>query len=365
MRRCFVLLLLLPLACSGSTPREGADVSFTDPPAVEPTGSGHFALVGGTVLGWGAADVTIRDGKVEAVGVAAGGVERVDVSGRFLAPAFIDAHVHLTYYPVAEQLLKRGVVAALDLAAPLDAFSTNVQPLTLLASGPMITAVGGYPTQSWGRDGYGLPVADAAEAEAAVDSLVKDGAALIKTPFTADPTLGDDVVAALVARAHQHGLKVAGHALAARDAERAAAAGVDVLAHTPVEELSTSTVAAFSSRAVISTLSAFGGSAATIGNLRALHEAGATVLYGTDLGNSRDAGIQLPELQLLGQAGLSGAEILAAGTTTPAAFFGLDELGAIAPGKRAALLVLSRDPLQDPTVLAEPEQVYVDGTPQL
>ena len=42
--------------------------------------------------------------------------------------------------------------------------------------------------------------------------------------------------------------------------------------------------------AVVSTLAAFGGSPAAVDNLRRLHAAGATVLYGTDLGNTRDAG---------------------------------------------------------------------------
>lgn len=360
--RPFAWLPFALLAACSSNAHRSQEVG--PPPSAEAPTSGSFALVGGTVVGLGVADVTIRDGKVESVGVAAAGVERVDATGRFLTPAFIDAHVHLSYYPVAEQLLRNGVVAALDLAAPLDAFSVDVQPLELLGSGPMITAVGGYPTQSWGRDGYGFPVANVAEAEAAVDALARDGAALIKTPFTSEPTLADDVVAALVARAHLRGLKVAGHALGARDAERAAAAGVDVLAHTPVEPLSVSTLAAFSGRAVISTLGAFGGSSAAVANLRALRENGATVLYGTDLGNSRDAAIQRAELELLVQAGLDGAAILAAGTTVPAAFLGLDELGAITPGKRAALLVLERDPLENPAALAEPLQVYVDGKPQ-
>ncbi len=362
MRQFFVLPLLLAAACSTSSAPRGTPA--TETPTTERPSARHFALVGGTVVGVGRVDVTIRDAQVEAVGAAAEGVERVDVSGRFLAPAFIDSHVHLSYYPVGAQLLARGVVAAVDLAAPLDAFSVDVQPLTLLASGPMLTAVSGYPTQSWGSDGYGLEVASAAEAEAAVDALVKDGAALIKTPFTSAPTLADDVVAALVARTHEHGLKVFAHALAASDAQRAAAAGVDVLAHTPVEVLDAATIQAFSGRAVISTLSAFGGSAVTVQNLRDLRAAGARVLYGTDLGNSRDAGIQAAEILLLQQAGLDGAAILASGTSVPAEYLGLQGLGAIAPGKRAALLVLAQDPLENPETLAEPVQVYVDGRAQ-
>lgn len=321
-------------------------------------------MVGGTVVGVGLADVTIRDGKIEAVGEAATEVEHVDATGRFLVPAFIDAHVHLTYYPVAEQLLNHGIVAAVDLAAPLDAFSVDVQPLTLLASGPMITAVQGYPTLDWGRDGYGLEVATPEAAKAAVDQLFADGAALIKTPFTSEPSLSAETVQAVVARAHEHQLKVVGHALEASAAARAASAGIDVLGHTPVEPLDEATLAAFSDKAVISTLAAFGGAPATIANLKALRERGATILYGTDLGNTRDNAIQVAELQLLAQAGLDGAAILASGTTTPAAYFGFSDLGSITPGKRAALLVLAQDPLQTPETLAVPVQVYIDGTPR-
>ena len=361
MTRCLPLILLA-LGCSPHDARPDGGVAMTPaPPASTGPSASHFVLVGGTVVGVGQVDVTVDGATVEALGNADGALAQVDVSGRYLVPAFIDSHVHLAYYPVAEQLLARGVVAAVDLAAPLDAFSLDAGPLTLLASGPMVTAKGGYPTLSWGRDGYGLEVGTVAETEAAVDELAREGAALIKTPFTAEPTLDDELAAAVVTRSHGRGLKVAAHALGASDAERAARADVDLLAHTPVEPLLASTLAAFSRKAVVSTLGAFGGSAAAVENLRALREAGATVLYGTDLGNSRDAGIQASEIQLLLTAGLDGAAILEAGTSAPARYFGLSHLGAIAPGKRAALLVLAADPLVEPQTLAEPVQVFIDG----
>src|SRR6185436_1172042 len=126
-----------------------------------------------------------------------------------------------------------------------------------------------------------------------------------------------------VEEAHARGLKVAAHALSDDEAARAARAGVDVLAHTPVAALSKKTIALWSDRAVISTLRAFGGSKTALSNLRALRDAGATVLYGTDFGNTTTPGIDGNELELLTQAGLDGAAILDAGTSTPAAFWGL------------------------------------------
>jgi imidazolonepropionase-like amidohydrolase len=112
---------------------------------------------------------------------------------------------------------------------------------------------------------------------------------------------------------------------------------------------------------VVPTLAAFGGGADTLANLTALHDAGAAVLYGTDFGNTRTPGIQAAELRAMRDAGLSSAEILAAGTSTPAAQWGFDGLGEIAVGARASLLVLEADPLADPLTLADPVQVWVDG----
>jgi hypothetical protein len=60
-----------------------------------------------------------------------------------------------------------------------------------------------------------------------------------------------------------------------------------------VEPLAAQTIEAWRGRAVISTLSAFGGATATIENLKALRAAGVTVIYGTDLGNTRDPRIDL------------------------------------------------------------------------
>ena len=48
-------------------------------------------------------------------------------------------------------------------------------------------------------------------------------------------------------------------------------------------------------------------------------------------------------------------------TSAPAAFWGLDMLGSLTTGKAASLLVLPADPLVDPTVMAEPTAVYLDG----
>lgn len=68
------------------------------------------------------------------------------------------------------------------------------------------------------------------------------------------------------------------------------------------------------------------------------------------------------ELELLSRAGLSPIEILRAGTLTPAEMLGMDkELGTIEVGKRADILVVVGDPLQDIKALRNPVWVIRAG----
>ena len=322
-----------------------------------------FVLEGGMVFGLGKQNLLIDAGRVVAVGVSRDAAARVvNVGGRYLVPGFIDSHVHLAYYAEgATELSSNGIVAVLDLAAPTRALAVDHGPLRVLNAGPMITAPAGYPLNSWGADGYGLGVANPAAGAAAVETLFKAGVRAIKVPLTAAPTLDDATVKAIVEAAHAHQLKVYTHALDEQNAARAAADGIDVLAHTPTEALTESTLEAWKTRTVISTLSAFGGSSAALSNLRALRERGARVLYGTDFGNTRETTIQSLEITQLLAAGFDGASIVKAGTSVPAEFLGLTDLGTLEVGKRASFLVLAADPTIDPHTLSEPVAVYVDG----
>ena len=129
--------------------------------------------------------------------------------------------------------------------------------------------------------------------------------------------------------------------LGAGDVRRAAAAGVQVLAHVPLEPLTAEQATAWQGRHVISTLVAFGGSATALANLRRLVSAGAIPLYGTDLGNWRQSGVSAEEISLLQQAGLDAAQVLQAATQAPAALWGFDGLGRIAAGRSASFLLLA------------------------
>jgi len=315
-----------------------------------------LVLRGATVVGHGPASVTIGGDTITAVGSAAPGAVEHDLAGRFLVPAFIDAHVHLAYTPQAEELAQGGIAGAVDWAAPITAVGERV--IHTAWAGPILTAVQGYPTQGWGRDGYGMEVSGVAEGRKAVAAVQQAGATIVKIAVGAGgPELSDEILTAICDEAHSRDMLVGAHALNDASALRAASVGADILVHAPSGTLSDATIQAWAPKSVIPTISAFGGVTST----QQLAQAGATVLYGTDFGNTRALGISSSEVAGMEQAGLSGASILAAGTSVPAERFGFTTLGSIEVGREASLLVLDRDPLTEPSALSEPVAVIWRG----
>ena len=350
--RPFLAALLLALGC------RSAQIS---------PGDGNTAEPGGAWIVRGARDVNQREVTFGVDGTHIVSLDDVpkpsssiDLDGYYVVPAFIDSHVHLSYYAVADRLPLGGVVGAADFAAPLPSLAL-ASPIFVVHAGPMLTPLGGYPTESWGRDGYGLELASSADAAAAVDRLLDAGASFVKAPLSGAAGLDDATLAAVALRAHERGARVALHALAAADAERAAASQADILAHTPADPLPASVIDAWGSRTVVSTLAAFGAGAASVENLRAFAARGALILYGTDLGNTRGVGIQAGEIAALIRAGLDGARIVNAATAAAADFWGFQELGRLEPGRRASFLVLDEDPNQNPLTLVTPRAVVFDG----
>jgi imidazolonepropionase-like amidohydrolase len=97
----------------------------------------------------------------------------------------------------------------------------------------------------------------------------------------------------------------------------------------------------------------------------AIHKAGGKVMAGSDspeflflYGFSMHR-----ELQALRDAGLSNYTALAAGTRNPSEFFGtLDKVGTVEVGKRADLVLLNANPLQDVGATWNRAGVMLKGT---
>jgi imidazolonepropionase-like amidohydrolase len=303
--------------------------------------------------------VIVERGVVAYAGPAAdapepGAGELVDVDG-FLMPAVADRHVHIGLADPAAVLV-RGVTAVRDCAWPPDVIFPLADASELpsyngpliRAVGPMLTALGGYPTRDrWAPQGTGLEVRDADEAGRAVEMLVGRGAVAIKVSLNADagPTVRDAELAAICDTAVARGVPVIAHAEGTGQVERALGAGVRELAHCPwTSRLSDAVVETLAKRTrIVSTLDiqSFGGDTpevrTAIDNLRRFHEAGGMVLYGTDLGNGPvPPGIDVREILLLREAGLGNEAILQAVA-----------LGPLRKGARGDLIALGRNPLEE------------------
>jgi len=303
--------------------------------------------------------------------------------GCWVGPGLVDAHVHLAFGGPAEAL-PGGVVAVRDLGAPLAealGWQAGGGPAAgsayVSVAGPVLTAPGGYPSTSWGAGGFAAFLADAGRAASVVGQLAADGVDLIKValePAGGAPVLSPAVLRAVVEAAHRSGLAVTAHALTVDMVRRAVDAGVNELAHTPVEPLPEELVESIASAgiSVVSTLQCFfagggdggdgGAGHRAVANAAALHRAGVRLVYGTDLGNAGTrTGAEPRELERLADAGLGRLGALRAATEGSAQACGLPKGGRLMVGQPAALVLLGADPLVEPEVWRAPRAVYAGG----
>jgi imidazolonepropionase-like amidohydrolase len=96
-------------------------------------------------------------------------------------------------------------------------------------------------------------------------------------------------------------------------------------------------------------------------NVEKAHPAGVKIAYGTDAGVSKH-GRNADEFELLVKHGMTPAAAIQAATVNAADLLGLgQEIGTIEAGKRADLIAVGGDPLQDVTVLKRVGFVMKDG----
>lgn len=282
--------------------------------------------------------MVIDGARITYAGPALGAPEAEDeVAGEwFLIPGVVDHHVHIRLSD-PRAVLHGGVTFCRDLAwAPEEIFplvdisqGTDFEGPAIVAAGPMITAIGGYPSQAgWCPPGGWLEVREADQAAAAVERLASEDPAIIKVSLNSEvgPTLSDSELVAVCEAAHSRDLSVTAHVQGAGETERALGAGVDELAHCPwTERLSDEIVTGLARRTgIVSTLDIHSYGTRTpeldvaVENLRRFAEAGGKVRYGTDLGNGAiPPGIHAAEAMHLSSAGLSPGGVLRAMTLSP------------------------------------------------
>ena len=253
------------------------------------TATGTLVIDSGQLItGTGAAPVRdgalhITDGKITYAGPAAAAppvsptARRMNARGGTIMPGLVEAHFHPTYFNVAalEDLDIKYPVEYVTLLAAANArlalqcgytaarsggslFNIDVwlkkaieSDITvgprLAASGREICGAGGL--MDWnpdfrkiGMEGLVLLVNGPDEARTAVRKLVKDGVEWVKTYPTGDAAAPDtndhhtlcmtfEEMHAVVATAHNHGLKVTGHCRATAGIKNALRAGYDTIEH--------------------------------------------------------------------------------------------------------------------------------------
>jgi imidazolonepropionase-like amidohydrolase len=263
----------------------------------------------------------------------------------------------------------------------------------IIAAGHSLSVPGGHgdsyfrPEVQVQRDGL---INGPEEARRAVRELVKMRADVIKLLVTGGVmTDGSDVgllqwapdeLHAAIAQAHQLGRRVAGHCHGAAGVKEAIKAGLDTVEHgTLLDEEAIALMQRHGTYYVPTLVAPFhicaGGTSSGIpayavhkshlvlerhqASVRQAHAAGVKIAMGTDCGTPLNvAGKNALELELLTQNGLSPAEALMATTRVAAEAIGIDDqVGVLAPGRRADVILVQGDPLTDITVLQQAKHI--------
>jgi imidazolonepropionase-like amidohydrolase len=355
-------------------------------------------------------------------GVTDGGVPSViDASGKTVMPGLIDAHCHVTYGDTRTQeeqdlytsvesrtlraawnikkMLRAGVTSCSE---PGGSYYIGVALREAIKTGhllgPRLTTAGRYLTTSNGiadfyPDSVGVPdgslgmlTNSAAEMVTAVRKHAKNGVDLIKL---ADSQRGDyqafsyDEMAAVVERAHQLKKKVTIHARGAGEVDAAVRAGVDWIMHgnfmsdEGIERLAESRIPLCPTLLLHANWSEYGnlvgvpaairdgvkrGLERTAVTLHKAHKAGVRFMAGSDSGFSVTpyGEWHARELRLLmDYGGLSALEAIRAATVDAAITVNLEgEVGAVAPGQLADLIVVDGDPSKDIGVLLDKRRIH-------
>lgn len=357
----------------------------------------------------GTRDIAIDGGEIAAVSpVALRGVTEIDLTGSWVMPGLIDTHLH--FYDVhavtdeasmrrfeEEELpgrldlfLQHGITSIKSVGDPTGGIlatrariaAGELRGPRLLATGCGITGRDGHPASTIFRDNPWARARFTAEvdsvqrmrdvvhvlADQKVDAikLLSEGACACagdpayvwKNPAFPTPVelvrLPASLLRAGIEAAHERGLRVTVHTAQQTAAREAVEAGADGLEHGVTAERITdlALVDLMVERETSYTPTLWIHDAihpAARENVRAVAEAGVRIVLGSDTfcGRGLFGANTLEEAELMVRAGMTPTQTLVAGTSAAARHCVREDLGVIARGKRADLLVLTADPVRD------------------
>ena len=317
----------------------------------------------------------------------------VDGTGYCLIPGLIDCHVHIPTFPKDNQgnlgrlqsLTRCGVTTALDMGWMTGTEVKAVrkaanQPLTdIRFAGLFATASGSTHSRFHVPHSTGLLVDSEADAVRFVKDRIAEGADYIK--IVADvPGPSQVVINKLVSEAHNAGKLTVAHAARKAAYAMAQEGNVDIVTHAPLDNPISEIDAAKmkdEGRVVCPTLvmcetmaskKIFPGLTyqAAKQSVSLMHRAGVTIIAGTDSNTSAAAAIHLgpslwKECELLVDAGLSNEEVLQGATSLAAKHFRLHDRGLIEVGKRADLVLVEGNPLENIQAVESPRGIWING----
>lgn len=365
--------------------------------------------------------VLVENQRIVSVGSARDlnpGVRVVDLSGATLLPGLIDAHVHLVWSASAEPHetvsresqalttlrcaanaalhLRAGVTTVRDVGAT-DGLSVEIGRAVGMGilPGPHIMAAGRAIAMTGGHGWFLGREADGPEAvRHAVRSEIKAGADCIKFMASGgiyghaeepgSPQLTVREMEAGVEEAHKAGRKVAAHAYSVAAISNALDAGVDSIEHGSFLDPETAGRMKEQGVYLVPTVSVFAamsekgpglGTPAYVQRKTAeileasrkafelAAEAGVKIAAGTDCGAPGHPHGSLPrELELMVQYGATPVQALRYGTSAAAELLGLNgETGTLEPGKRADMVAVYGNPLENIGALRAVRMVVHDG----
>ena len=331
------------------------------------------------------------------------GATRIDLTGKTVIPALVNAHVHLSSVSdertdQLQHMAYYGAGAVLSLG--LDEGDVGLRMRNeLVPDGARSQSAGrGITSLEPGRSEVPHWVTTEAEARAAVQELAAQEVDFVKI-WVDDrggqyDRLSPGLYGAVIDEAHANGLRVTAHIFRLEDAKGLLLAGIDAFAHGVRDmEVDDELLELWTARpdvvlvpnlpgpGVAVDLSWLSGTVAAdrlaemqaaqvdrpaaqesfgiqARNLVRLNSAGVTIAFGTD-GSSPWAVHQ--ELEDMVRTGMSPAEVIVAATSTSADLMEMPDVGAVAAGMSADFMVLDANPLDDITNTRRISAVYLRG----
>lgn len=338
----------------------------------------------------------------------------IDVAGRHVLPGLIDSHFHLMSrsqpeisddrvtlsaiegVQTARQAIEAGVTTVRDpgckhrgiYALREEIASGRVVGPRAMVAGPNVT--GSHAAAEW-RNAF----ADGPdEVRKVVRKAILAGADFVKLVLSHEPPergwsvlvryLTDEEIAAAVSEAHALDRRVGCHCEGLEPARAAVDAGMDCIDHGTVIDEELAQRMAERGTALVPTLWAYStrtqvgwGVFDRVESARYeeafLAEHRASFRYaleaGVMIGAGSDSIVEIPEtdatvceLEALRDAGMAPVDVLRAGTINGATILGIEEeTGSLDAGKRADVIAVDGNPLDDLRVLERPSLVVKDG----